>query len=225
MINLAYCVYLLLIARVEKSREYQKNYSKKYYQENSIKIRRDAKKWREENLDRAKASNKQWYENNKERAKARIKNWAVKNPEKVLATHRKWDEENRDKKNAWYKNNKPKVNADKMRRYYSEPGYRLLVNLRTRVNRALKDNWKSGRTLVLLGCSIAELRQRLESRFKTGMTWENYGGKTGWQIDHIKPCAKFDLTDPAQQRECFHFSNLQPLWAIDNIKKGDRYGG
>ena len=49
------------------------------------------------------------------------------------------------------------------------------------------------------------------------MTWQNYGD--GWHIDHIHPCAAFDLTDPEQQKACFHWSNLQPLWAIDNFRK------
>lgn len=76
--------------------------------------------------------------------------------------------------------------------------------------------------LEMLGCSILEFRKYLEAQFISGMTWENYGLR-GWHIDHKRPCAKFDLTDPAQQRECFHFSNLQPLWAIDNLKKGSKY--
>ena len=73
--------------------------------------------------------------------------------------------------------------------------------------------------MKLLGCTIEELWQHLEKQFQLGMTKENYGK---WHVDHRKACAKFDLTDPEQQRECFHWSNLQPLWAIDNIKKGAR---
>ena len=65
------------------------------------------------------------------------------------------------------------------------------------------------------------LKQHLESQFKDGMSWNNHGVK-GWHIDHIKPCASFDLTDPEEQKKCFHFSNLQPLWWIDNLKKKDK---
>lgn len=68
-----------------------------------------------------------------------------------------------------------------------------------------------------------ELRIHLESKFKPGMSWKNYGPV--WHIDHIKPCAKFDLTDPAQQRECFHWTNLQPLFALENLQKSDKYAG
>ena len=60
----------------------------------------------------------------------------------------------------------------------------------------------------------------IEAQFKPGMTWERYGE---WHVDHIRPCASFDLTDPKQQKICFHYSNLQPLWAADNIKKGAKW--
>lgn len=79
---------------------------------------------------------------------------------------------------------------------------------------------------ILIGCTPACLVKYLESLWLPGMTWENHGiWRIGepmtWHIDHIKPCASFDLTDPEQQRACFHHTNLQPLWAIDNIRKGD----
>ena len=74
--------------------------------------------------------------------------------------------------------------------------------------------------MALLGCSAEQLRTHLEEKFTDGMSWDNYGYR-GWHIDHIRPCASFDLTDPQQQLECFHYTNLQPLWAEDNFKKGD----
>ena len=74
----------------------------------------------------------------------------------------------------------------------------------------------------MIGCSILELKQYLELKFKKGMTWDNYSFY-GWHVDHIKPCASFDLTDIEQQKECFHYTNLQPLWCNDNWIKGDFY--
>jgi len=74
--------------------------------------------------------------------------------------------------------------------------------------------------MKLAGCSLNFLRNFLEAQFQPGMSWENYGA---WHIDHLRPCAAFDLRDPAQQKECFHFSNLQPLWATENWKKNDKY--
>lgn len=76
--------------------------------------------------------------------------------------------------------------------------------------------------MEMLGCSVEDLKTKLEAQFQSGMSWDNYG-RTGWHIDHIRPCASFDLSDPMQQAECFHYTNLQPLWALDNMKKGSTY--
>ena len=98
--------------------------------------------------------------------------------------------------------------------------FKLAGNLRNRLFCALKGLSKSARTLELVGCDIDFLRRWLEAKFLPGMTWENYGE---WHIDHIMPCASFDLSDPVQQRTCFRWTNLQPLWATDNIRKSDNY--
>jgi hypothetical protein len=93
--------------------------------------------------------------------------------------------------------------------------------LRDRINKACKLNCvkKSTRSNELIGTTWDSCRQWIESQFKPGMSWSNHG-INGWHIDHIRPCASFDLTDPAQQRQCFHYTNLQPLWAEDNRMKG-----
>jgi hypothetical protein len=98
---------------------------------------------------------------------------------------------------------------------------RILGALRNRLCDAVKGRNKSAKTQELLGCSVEYLKRYLEGRFLPGMSWDNWGhvGKV-WHIDHIRPCASFDLTDPEQQRACFHYTNLQPLWAVDNIRKG-----
>lgn len=70
----------------------------------------------------------------------------------------------------------------------------------------------------MTGLTIEELKIYLESKFQEGMNWSNYG-MHGWHVDHIKPCSKFDLSDPDQQRKCFHYTNLQPLWAKENKVK------
>ena len=83
---------------------------------------------------------------------------------------------------------------------------------------------KASRTHDVIGCTVAELSQHLQIQFTDGMTWDNYG-RNGWHVDHVRPCASFDLTDPDQQRQCFHYTNLQPLWAVDNIRKGSKWDG
>lgn len=77
---------------------------------------------------------------------------------------------------------------------------------------------KSSPTFKLLGCSVEDLMIHLESMFAEGMNWNNYGK---WHVDHIRPCVSFNLFDPEEQKRCFHFTNLQPLWALDNYRKGD----
>jgi hypothetical protein len=106
-----------------------------------------------------------------------------------------------------------------MQRYYSDTNFRLVYLLRGRIRTAIKKGCKSAQTMELLGCSIEEVKSHLESQFTEGMTWDNHGE---WHIDHIIPCASFDLTDPEQQKKCFHYTNLQPLWASENISKGAR---
>lgn len=98
----------------------------------------------------------------------------------------------------------------------------LIQILRARCYTALKckNNQKSAHTLELLGCSIEHLKQHLESQFRDGMSWNNYGGRTGWHVDHIIPCSYFDLTKEENQRICFNYRNLQPLWASENDSKG-----
>jgi hypothetical protein len=103
----------------------------------------------------------------------------------------------------------------------TDENFRLKNNLRRRINQAVRGTSKSMKTMKLVGCSINELKNHLETQFVVGMSWENYG-KKGWHIDHILPCASFDLTDPEQQKKCFHYTNLQPLWADDNYRKKDK---
>lgn len=99
--------------------------------------------------------------------------------------------------------------------------FRILEGLRGRVLSALNGKAKSAKTLDMLGCSIADFKIYIESRFEPGMTWENRGkGNDKWQLDHIIPCALFDLNKPEHQKRCFHFSNLQPMWGLENRVKG-----
>ena len=86
---------------------------------------------------------------------------------------------------------------------------------------AVSGRVKSKHTEELLGCSIEYLRHYLENQFTEGMTWENYG-KNGWHIDHIIPLDYFDITDSEQQKRAWHYTNLRPLWAIDNLRKNNK---
>lgn len=136
-----------------------------------------------------------------------------RHPERVRANSRRHYAKNRQAKIKYQ-------NAYIQARIKKDPEFKLTVYCRSRLKTALKGNIKSGRTIELLGCSISELKIHLESLFKAGMSWDNYGS---WHIDHKRPCASFDLSDATQQRICFHYSNLQPLWAADNLSKSDKF--
>ena len=84
-----------------------------------------------------------------------------------------------------------------------------------------KEKKKAESSMNLLGCTAEHLKKHLEVQFKDDMSWENYGIK-GWHIDHIKPCASYDLSIIEEQKECFHYTNLQPLWWFENLAKSDK---
>ena len=106
-------------------------------------------------------------------------------------------------------------------RYQNDLEFKLRKNLRTRLNRAIRNNQKAGSAVKDLGCTIAEFKQYLESLWQDGMSWDNYSYH-GWHIDHIKPLSKFDLSDPEELKKACHYTNLQPLWKNDNMQKSDK---
>lgn len=117
-------------------------------------------------------------------------------------------------KSSWNKRNKQYYKNKKL----NDIDYRIASNLRSRLLKALKENWKSGKTIELLGCSIKELRLHLENKFNENMNWNNYA--TYWEIDHIKKCSSFNLSNPKEQKICFNYTNLQPLEkSINRCKK------
>lgn len=148
--------------------------------------------------------------------------------QKNLDKHREYHNKNRDKillkKKEYRQNNKEKIAAYKYEyhkhRYHNDLEYRLLHICGNHMRRYLKNNKNDKRSEELLGCSILELREHLEKQFDGKMTWSNYGSY--WHIDHIIPCSSFDFSDPVQQKQCFNYTNLQPLEAKANIRKGNK---
>jgi hypothetical protein len=134
--------------------------------------------------------------------------YAKKNPEK--------QKNNRIK---WYRNNSKKLISKLKEKRNTDILYKLRIGIRTRVKQALKFNFKKGKIIKLLGIDINGLKTYLESKFTEGMSWENYG-LLGWHIDHIIPLSS------AKTQEEFdllcHYTNLQPLWAEDNLKKSNK---
>lgn len=132
-------------------------------------------------------------------------------------------DEYKEKISAWNKVYRRKDKFIEYRTNYyrtrriNDPYFRLCMNIRGRISKAIKRNSKRGKSLELLGCSVEFLKRHLEKKFLPGMTWDNYGSE--WQIDHIVPCSLFDMSDKWHQFVCFNWRNLQPLWTKDNQVK------
>ena len=207
---------------LERRKEYYLNnrekileQQKEYYLNNKEKLIPLMRLYKEKNKKKLILKQKEYYLNNKEKVKENLKKYREKNKEKIKIykkTYRK-----SASKEQWFKDQRNNYLRDK---YYNDSNYKIRVTLRTRISHVLKGRKKSKPTLKLLGCTVEQLWVHLEKQFQPWMTRANHGT---WHVDHIRPCASFDLTDPKQQAECFHYTNLQPLWAHQNISKGAKY--
>jgi hypothetical protein len=172
--------------------------------------------------------------NNPEKVLELTRNWTKKNPEWVYNRHKKWREENPEKnkelKKNWYKNNpykrkeyrenyKPRKHEQRKGRRESDPIFALINNVRSRLYKYLTklDITKKNKTFDIVGCNPLQLKEHLEKQFVDGMTWKNKGD---WHIDHIIPLSSAKTED--ELYKLCHYTNLQPLWAIDNIKKSNK---
>lgn len=190
------------------------NASRKKHTE-EYRLRRRAK--RKANLEIHRQKDRENYNKNIDKRRKSSLDYRNRNRESCLLRDRKW-----------YKNNVAHRSAYSLRKYHEDEQAKLKSLIRKRITEAIKskNTTKSGSSLDLLGCSIVFFKTYLESKFKKDMSWNNHGtyrvgGPPKWHIDHIRPCASFDLTDPEQQGACFHYTNCQPLWATENLSKSD----
>ena len=221
-------------------RSYCKNCVKEYNQKyrsihRAEKIKYD-KEYGVRNRDRIKKQHAEYYASHRVVFKEKSKKYRDNNKGKIKGQRRKSRGKNRDKirrqKIDYYLRNKDRIvkksveNRKALRE--RDPSRRALDSCRARIRVFIKslnprnENkiTKSANTLKLLGCSESNLKTYLESKFKPGMTWDNYG-LHGWHIDHIQACSSFSGFDKIKtQKECFNYKNLQPLWAGENLSKG-----
>ena len=227
-----------------KAREYRKNkvgykekareYGKKYRLENKLRIQEVQKKWCQKN----KLHLKEYRENNKDIIKEKWRTWYYEKggaeAQRIYCRY-KMTPETKEKislrKKRYYKINKEKMNErrknwDRERRS-TNPVHVLKGNIKNYLNHVLRKEKiaKEERTRGYVGCSFEKLRNHIEKQFKPGMSWEN---RAEWHIDHITPVSyfvkNFDFTDIKIQKKCFHYTNLQPLWACENLSKGTKIG-
>ena len=172
-----------------------------------------------------KEYHKKWYLKNKQLKKEYDIKYRREIYNKVRRERRKNDSEYRKKINEslkeYSKRPEQKIKRNKYlkNKLKVDHNYKIIHTIRVRIRDVLKSHSKSDSTINMLGCTINELWKHLESKFKPGMTKENHGL---WHVDHIRPCASFDLTKPKEQSKCFHYSNLQALWAKENLLKRDK---
>jgi hypothetical protein len=162
------------------------------------------RQWRSKNPEWVSNVNKKNYDNNREYNLNRVKDWYKNNPHK---------------RKEYRENYKPRKHEQRKERRESDPIFVLINNVRSRLYKYLTklDITKKNKTFDIVGCNPLQLKEHLEKKFVDGMTWENKGD---WHIDHIIPLSSAKTED--ELYKLCHYTNLQPLWAIDNIKKGKK---
>ncbi len=172
--------------------------------------------YNKENPEKVKLTQKNHYINNKDNRDLKNKQWIKNNPDKEKAYRKKQRStpEYKAKKNAYrreYRKNRKLI----------DPLYKLEETLRSRLNIAIKKKfWQKNTNFIkIIDCSLQELKEYIEKQFKPGMSWENHG-LNGWHIDHIIPLNSAQNLDNLYKLN--HYTNLQPLWASENYKKGHK---
>jgi len=160
------------------------------------------------NKQKIQQQQKEYREKYRETLNQNRKKWGLENPDKVALNTKKHRDKYRDK-----------INQKRRKKRHANINFKLRTVISNRIRMALARGSKNSSAYELTGCSWDELKIYLEKQFVDGMTWDNYGK---WHIDHIQPCCAFDLTKESDQKKCFHYTNLQPLWAIDNLKKSGK---
>jgi hypothetical protein len=205
-----------------KPRDREENRNRRYYLANRERILKRCREYRQENLEKKRESNRLYYLRNKETIAAKTKLPNARESQKRYRENNK--ETLRDRHRKWREKNRQHLRAYKRLRRANNPHLVLINRMRCRTWGALRRglSQKSGKTLALIGCSATELVGWIESQFSEGMCWERIAEI---HVDHIIPLSAFDLNDEEQQRAAFHYTNLRPMWALENKRKSDKIPG
>jgi len=207
----------------KEAREYRKNHkkeTKEYRKIHKGEIKEYSKEYYENNREEKKKYGKEYYKNNKERRKEYAKKYRDNHKGEI----KEYRGNHKEKRKEYDKNHKKE--REKYKREYEKNrrkidiNYRITCNIRSRVSKFFKGNHKPGSAIKDMGCIFEELKTRFENLFTPGMTWENYGE---WHIDHIIPLSSFDLSNREEFLKACHYTNLQPLWAEENLSKGNKF--
>jgi hypothetical protein len=193
----------------QSHQEEDKMYQVKYRNDHKEKLLSDKKEYYQNNKEKILTKAKKYYQINKEEKKKKTKEYYQNNKEEILMEKKEYGQTHKKEKNE-YINNRLKINID----------FKLAHYLRSRLRNAIKRNQKSGSAVKDLGCTIPFFKLYLEALFKPGMSWNNWSFR-GWHIDHIKPLDSFNLQNREEFLKAVHYTNLQPLWAKENLIKGN----
>lgn len=184
----------------EKWKEYRRQYLITHREYFNLKV----KEYQQRYPDRIKKTQRTYY---------------IKNREKILKKVNEYRNLHKKERKVYLLKSKQQIRERVNKKYKNDINFKLSCVLRSRLLDALKNEWKGGSAIKNLGCSIPFLKKYLENKFQSDMTWQNFG-YYGWHIDHIKPLKSFNLSNPEDVKKACHYTNLQPLWAKENISKG-----
>ncbi len=197
----------------------------KYRENNANEISVSQKQYRVNNTEKLKERDHKYYIDNKDYVLEQTKKYKQNNEEWYKEYNRQYKEDNKEiiaKHNKeYYETNKDAINKKLKNKYHTNLEYKIALNLRRRITKAINTNQKVGSAVDDLGCSIEFFKNYIQEKFDVGMNWNNYGE---WHLDHIMPLASFDLIDRKQFLKACHYTNYQPLWAKDNLSKGAKLG-
>jgi hypothetical protein len=206
-----------IVARKKFNTESEKiiagiEYQKQYYQNHKEEKKETQKKYQETHKEERKKYFKTYSKTHNKEIKLKKQKYYQNNKEILLKRGKEYN-----------KKHKEEIKFRHFNRLKTDINYKLANDLRTRLYHALKDNQKSGSAVKDLGCSIPEFKTYLESKFQEGMSWKNWG-VYGWHIDHIIPISSFNLQNRKEFLKANHYTNLQPMWAEENIRKNNKIG-
>jgi hypothetical protein len=187
------------------------NQHDKYIKNKEVRIQK-SKEYKLKNKEHNKKVDKARYQKQREYKLIYQKQQRENNPQYIKEYRQKNKKKISQKAQQWYKH-----------KYHTDLSFRMQSILQKRIAACIKGYNKSQSTIQLLGCSIEDFKRYLENQFYKDprINWKTYGPK-GWHIDHIIPCSSFDLSQPNEQKKCFHYTNLQPLWWDKNIAKSNK---
>lgn len=217
-----------------EKKENKSKRAKKYYLKNKDKCLEYAKRYREDNAEKKKEYNKKnkekliegkriYRENNKEKLKEKAKEYRKNNKEKFKKYRKDNKEELKEKRKIHYINNKEKCNEQcnkyQKNRKQTEPLFKLRCNITNLIRGSIRNKGytKKSKSFEILGCTFEEFKKHIERQFIAGMNWHN---RNEWHLDHIYPTS---LAKSEQELiKLNHYTNFQPMWALENISKGNK---